>query len=53
MAAISISVGGIAIDLGDEDRSAKYLTKLAKSTIRDLVDFLGEEGVDVDEKGDD
>jgi hypothetical protein len=49
MAAVSISVGGIAIDLGDEDRSAKYLTRLAKATIADLVDFLGENGSEVEE----
>lgn len=46
MAAVSISVGGISIDLGDEDRSAKYLTNLAKSTVRDLVDILDEVGKD-------
>jgi hypothetical protein len=43
MAAVTISVGGIAIELGDEDRSAKYLTRLAKSTIHELVDLLGAE----------
>jgi len=43
MAAVTISVGGIAIKHGDEDRSDKYLTKLAKATIHDLVDLLGEE----------
>lgn len=42
MAAVSISVGGVSIDLGDEDRSAKYLTKLAQKTISELVDLLGE-----------
>ena len=44
MAAVSISVGGINIELGDEDRSAKYLTRLAQKTISNLVDFLDEKG---------
>ena len=47
MAAVSLSVGGITIDLGDEDRSAKYLVNLAKTTIADLVDFLDEKGEEV------
>lgn len=49
MAAVSISVGGIDIELGDEDRSAKYLAKLAGETIRNLVDFLDEKGEDPEE----
>lgn len=52
MAAVSISVGGISIELGDEDETAKSLAKLARKTISDLVDFLDEKGDDPEEGGD-
>lgn len=53
MAAVSISVGGVAIELGDEDETAKYLTRLALKTVRELVDFLGDVPEEDEEEGKD
>ena len=52
MAVVSISVGSIDIELGDEDRSAKYLAKLAGKTIRNLVDILDETGTVPEDEAD-
>jgi len=49
MAAVSISVGGIAIELGDEDESAKALTRLALKTVTKLVEYLADETEDEEE----
>ena len=52
MAAVSISVGGIAIELGDEDESAKALTRLALKTVTKLVEYLADETDEEEVAGD-